>query len=220
MGSPRSEDGRYDDEMQHHVTISRPFWLQATEVTQGQWQALMGTNPSYFDGCGRDCPVEEVNWEDAVAYLNSLSDQEGLARCYDGDRFKGLGCEGYRLPTEAEWEYAARAGTTGARYGDLDAIAWYDGNAGRRTRPVGHKSPNGWGIHDMLGNVWEWVQDWYGPVDTAATDPTGPSSGGIRVVRGGGWDHGASDLRAPNRFGNSQGFRYFNLGFRVARSVP
>ncbi len=220
MGSPPSEDARNDDEASHPVTITRPFWLQATEVTQGQWQALMGSNPSGFASCGRDCPVENVSWDDAVAFLNRLSDKEGLERCYDGTRFKGLGCRGYRLPTEAEWECAARAGTTGARYADLDAIAWYDRNAGGRTRQVGQKSPNRWGLHDMLGNVWEWVQDWYGSYDSVATDPTGPSSGGNRVSRGGGWGLEARHLRAANRDRDAPQYRFDFLGFRAARSIP
>jgi formylglycine-generating enzyme required for sulfatase activity len=145
MGSPGDEPGREDDEAQHWVTITKPFLLGATEVTQGQWQKVMGNNPSHFQNCGADCPVEQVSWNDVIDFCNKLSDLEGLTRCYSGtgnaiqwDR----ACTGYRLPTEAEWEYAARAGTTTALYtgpltiaGDhngpeLDPIAWYGGNSG------------------------------------------------------------------------------------------
>jgi formylglycine-generating enzyme required for sulfatase activity len=219
MGSPDTEDGRSSDEPQHLVTLTHGFWLQATEVTQAQYQAVMGTNPASFDDCA-DCPVESVSWEDAVAYLNAVSDREGLPRCYSGDRLVGLDCPGYRLPTEAEWEYAARAGATGARYGDLDAIAWYRGNEGVETHPVGQKQANAWGLHDMLGNVREWVHDWYGSYSGDATDPTGPTSGTGRVFRGGGWSSDASNLRAANRYDYSPGGRGSDIGFRVARSVP
>jgi formylglycine-generating enzyme required for sulfatase activity len=219
MGSPDAEEGRSSDEPLHFVTLTQGFWLQATEVTQAQYQSVMGANPSSFNGCA-DCPVERVSWHDAVAYVNALSDREGLTRCYDGEQFVGVGCVGYRLPTEAEWEYAARAGTTGARYGDLDAIAWYSDNAGRRTRPVGQKQANAWGLHDMLGNVWEWVHDWYGSYPGRATDPSGPSSGTGRLVRGGSFAGGGSYLRAASRGSYSPRSRGFNIGFRVARSIP
>jgi formylglycine-generating enzyme required for sulfatase activity len=220
MGSPSSEEGHSSDEAQHQVTLTRDFWLGATEVTQAQWRAVMGSNPSYFDDCDA-CPVERVSWDDAVAFLNALSDREGLARCYDGASFKGLVCEGYRLPTEAEWEYAARAGTTGARYGDLGAIAWHAGNSGGRTGPVGEKQPNAWGLHDMLGNVWEWVHDWYASYPSGAvSDPQGPSSGGYRVFRGGGWSDEARSARAAFRVGDAPANRGGFLGLRAARSVP
>jgi formylglycine-generating enzyme required for sulfatase activity len=142
MGSPTGEEGREDDETQRRVTITRAFCMKASEVTQGEWQAVMGSNPSFFKNCGANCPVEQVSWEDAVGYANALSRREGLPECYAGSTFTGLGCRGYRLPTAAEWEYAARAGTTGATYGGnltirgerngpaLDPIAWYGGNSG------------------------------------------------------------------------------------------
>ncbi len=220
MGSPTSEDGHFSDEAQHPVTLTRDFWLGVTEVTQAQWRAVMGSNPSYHGGC-EYCPVENVSWQDAVAFLNALSDREGLARCYDGATFRGLDCEGYRLPTEAEWEYAARAGTTGARYGDLDAIAWHSGNSGGEPHPVGQKQPNAWGLHAMLGYVWEWVQDWYASYPGGAvSDPQGPASGGRRVLRGGSWDYEARNARAADRLGDAPANRSVNLGLRVARSVP
>jgi formylglycine-generating enzyme required for sulfatase activity len=218
MGSPTGEDGRDDDETPHTVTLSQGFWLQATEVTQAQWQVVMGTNPSRFGGCA-DCPVETVSWFDAIVYVNALSVRDGLPRCYDGERLVDLGCTGYRLPTEAEWEYAARAGTTGTRYGDLDAIAWHSGNAGGRTHPVGQKQANAWGLHDMLGNVWEWVHDWYDDYGGDGTNPTGPAVGGLRVSRGGSSGAAMLNVRAARRFGYTPRTRGDALGFRVARSI-
>jgi formylglycine-generating enzyme required for sulfatase activity len=173
MGSPSSELGWDSDETQHEVTLTRDFWLQTTEVTQGAYQALMGSNPSSFTACGASCPVEQVSWYDAIAYANARSRAEGLPECYDGEGNVIGGttvyeCCGYRLPTEAEWEYAARAGMSTATYrGDLtgdpfscdpqpslDSIAWFCGNAGDQTQVVGGKAPNAWGLYDMLGNVW------------------------------------------------------------------
>ena len=163
MGSTSAEA----DDVERPVTrvrISRGYWLGRHEVTQSEWQAVTGTNPSHNTGCGR-CPVEEVSWEDAQEFLGRLNARAGGAR--------------YRLPTEAEWEYAARAGTVRDRYSaNLDAIAWCDDNSGASTQPAGRKAPNAWGLHDMLGNVWEWVQDWYGGYPGGSvTDPRGPGSG-------------------------------------------
>ncbi|MCC6899124.1 MAG: SUMF1/EgtB/PvdO family nonheme iron enzyme [Polyangiaceae bacterium] len=221
MGSPSSEPDRSDDETAHEVRITRAFYLKTTEVTQGEWQAVMGSNPSHFSSCGDTCPVENITWWDAIAFVNKLSDREGLTRCYgDGGSFVGLSCNGYRLPTEAEWEYAARAGTTGARYGSREAVAWFEDNSGGKTRPVGGKQANAWGLYDMLGNVWEWVHDWKGAYDSSATDPTGPSSGDYRVVRGGSWDFYAWNVRAADRYDGEPGLRVFSFGLRPARSVP
>ncbi|MDP6947383.1 MAG: formylglycine-generating enzyme family protein, partial [Myxococcota bacterium] len=167
-------------------TISRDFWIQKTEVTQAQWQDLMGVNPAHFSGCGLDCPVEQVTFTEVLGYLNALSEKEGLEACYTVteetlDWPEGPSCEGYRLPTEAEWEYTARAGTTGPAYGDVPTIAWvYDNSypTGDPTkpepRPVAQKPTNAWGLHDTLGNVYEWTWDWYAEYDLeTATDPTG-----------------------------------------------
>ena len=187
------------------VRISRGFWLAKYEVTQSEWQAEMGTNPSEFSGCG-SCAVETVSWDDAQEFIRSLNGRAGGSR--------------YRLPTEAEWEHAARAGTAGDRYApNLDAIAWYGDNSGGRPQPVGRKAPNAWGLHDMLGNVYEWVQDWFGDYPGGAvTDPGGPGSGSYRVARGGCWDYGAGSCRAPFRSYDSPGYRHDGLGFRLLRT--
>ena len=188
------------------VRISRGFWLGKYEVTQEEWEEVMGSNPSEFSGCGR-CPVEQVSWEDVQEFIGRLNAREGS--------------NVYWLPTEAAWEYAARGGTSGDRYGDMDAIAWHDGNGGDRTHPVGGKTPNGFGLHDMVGNVWEWVQDWYGDYPGGlVTDPRGPGSGSFRVLRGGGWGLGARTVRAPARARLGPGVRDDFLGFRLLRTTP
>ena len=163
MGSPPNESGRDNDETQHRVRISKDFWMGQTEVTQGLWQAVMGSNPSDFNNCGDDCPVEKVSWNDCQKFIRKLN---GMV---SGGNF--------RLPTEAEWEYACRAGTTRPYAGDLDAMGWYEINSGSRTHRVAQKNPNAWGLCDMHGNVWERCQDWYGDYPSGlVTDPTGPSS--------------------------------------------
>lgn len=252
QGSPETEEGRYAIEMQREVTISRPFLLQAKPVTQGEWREVMGSNPSHFSGireCGDNCPVESVNWFDAVTYLNRLSERDGLEACYtlsgcsgepgggcenrgnfcDGDYTcekvisKGLSCAGYRLPTEAEWEYAARAGTSGAIYGMLANIAWYNENADYKTHPVGQKQANAWGLYDMIGNVWEWTEDsWSGAAyETGnATDPLVPGPDNRRVVRGCFYGNLAKDCRAANRYSESSILRSREVGMRGARSIP
>ena len=205
MGSESEEALSQMEQPLTRVRISQGFWLGKYEVTQGQWQEVMGSNPSFFDECGPDCPVEGVSWEDVQEFIRKLN--------------AAVGEERYRLPTEAEWEYAARAGTSGDRYGNLDAIAWYDGNSGDRTHPVGRKAPNAWGLHDMLGNVFEWVEDWYGDYPGGSvTDPRGPASGSERVARGGGWLNFARNCRASSRDYNSPGYRDFYLGFRLLRT--
>ena len=149
--------------------------------------------------------METVSWDDVQEFIRKLN--------------AAVGEERYRLPTEAEWEYAARAGTSGDRYGNLDAIAWYGDNSGSRTHPVGRKAPNAWGLHDMLGNVWEWTQDWYGDYPGGSvTDPQGPASGSERVFRGGSWGGFARYCRASFRGYDSPGFRAGYLGFRLLRT--
>jgi hypothetical protein len=220
MGSPEDEEGRDDDETQHKVEITRAFCLKATEVTQEEWQAVMGANPSRFVGCGGDCPVEQVNWDEAVAFANTLSRKEGLEECYNGQTFAGLSCKGYRLPSEAEWEFAARAGTKGATYAALADVAWHDENSGAQPHRVGQKRPNAWGLYDMLGNVWEWTGDFYDAYMGEVTDPTGPWTGGPRVGRGGAWDASGRSARVAGRSGAAPGTRSGSIGFRLAITAP
>jgi formylglycine-generating enzyme required for sulfatase activity len=212
MGSPASEEGRSNDEgPQHEVQLTKGFWLGATPVTQRQWEAVTGENPSEFKGPDR--PVEQVSWEDCAAFLGKVN-----ARCPGLD---------LRLPTEAEWEYACRAGTTGPTYlgsndaATLDGLGWYDGNSGDETHPVGQKAPNAWGLYDTLGNVREWCADWKADYPSGRqVDPKGPGSGTGRVIRGGRWYLGASSLRAAYRNRSSPGNCDSDIGFRVARSGP
>ena len=208
MGSPTGEAHRDDDEPQHEVRISREYWIGKYEVTQGEWEAVMGENPSrYDDACGPRCPVENVSWADVQEFLRKLNERES-----------GKG-HVYRLPSEAEWEYAARAGKAGARDGELREVAWYHGNSGGRTHPVGQKRANGWGLHDMLGNVIEWTADWYGEYPSgAATDPRGPDIGSKRVSRGGGWGGSTRGVRSAGRFNFAPGHRSSLIGFRLVRT--
>jgi formylglycine-generating enzyme required for sulfatase activity len=208
MGSPGAEVGREDDEVQHKVTITRAFYLQTTPVTQGQWGRLMGDNPSRFKDGGDECPVEKICWDEAQRFIEKLKEIEGTDK--------------YRFPTEAEWEYACRAGSTerfcfGDDEGKLGEYAWYGGNSEKKTHPVGQKKANAWGLYDMHGNVWEWCQDCYGdyPVDPV-TNPTGSSSCEFRVSRGGSWFDSASNLRSAHRGWGWPDNRVNNLGFRLA----
>lgn len=201
MGST-SEDAVEDERPVTEVKISRAFYLGKHEVTQKQWEKVMGTRPSYSKGCS-DCPVEQVSWNDAQAFVRTLNGMDDSKR--------------YRLPTEAEWEYAARGGTEGDRYSaNTDAIAWYVENCNERPQKVGKKAPNGYGLYDMLGNVYEWVQDWKGPYPGGSvTDPNGPARGKFRTMRGGSWETSAKSCRATHRFDAAQGFRFHAVGFRV-----
>ena len=226
MGSTKVDD----EKPPRVVKILRPFALSGTEVTQAQYQAVMGENPSHFkdkpDSAER--PVESVSWFDAVRYCNKLSEREGLAPCYQiqGTDVRWLDprCPGYRLPTEAEWEYAARADQPFEYAGsnDLDAVAWHAGNSQSETHPVANLKANSWFLHDLSGNVWEWVWDWYADSYAGAEklDPTGPKQGGYRVLRGGSYDYGADDARVAYRGGDTPSVRSQDFGFRLARSIP
>ncbi len=211
MGSPNSESIRDRDERHHKVTLTRGYYLQTTEVTQGQWRQVMGSNPSNFKRCGDDCPVERVSWDDAQTFIQKLNQKESTDK--------------YRLPTEAEWEYAARAGSTGwYGFGDstrlLGNYAWYESNSGQQTHAVGQKRANAWGLYDIHGNVLEWCQDWYGHYPTGSvTDPKGPSSGVLRVYRGGGWDARSIYCRSADRSRGAPDSRGYDLGLRLAISV-
>ncbi|MEM8485582.1 MAG: SUMF1/EgtB/PvdO family nonheme iron enzyme [Bacteroidota bacterium] len=202
----------YDSEKPvHQVTISKGFYLGKYPITQEEWQAVMGENPSNFKG--KRHPVESISWTDAQEFIKRLNERESCHGCH-------------RLPTEAEWEYACRAGTTTAyRFGDreeqLGAYAWYWENSGKKTHPVGQKQPNPWGLYDMHGNVWEWVEDWYGPYSSGAqTDPKGLNSGSGRVVRGGGWYDDAGNARSAFRDYWWPDARNLYVGFRVLRTIP
>lgn len=239
MGSPQNEPERIPDEPQHEVTLSSDYWLAESEATQTLWRLVMEDNPSQFVSDER--PVENIAWPDVQRFLRRLN-----------ERVPGLDA---RLPTEAEWEYGCRAGTTLATYGGallpvglynapvLDDIAWYGGNSGvgfeldigfdtslwedkqypdapAGSHPVRRKQPNRWGVHDCLGNVWEWCQDWFGEYDdTSVTDPPGPKTGDGRVIRGGSWLDRAGDLRVANRNQGTPEDKVAILGFRLARGA-
>ncbi len=211
MGSPATEAGHIADEgPQTSVTLSKGFWLGRTEVTQQQWQSTMGNNPSNFTSAGLDAPVENVSWDEAMAFCQKITDLERAAgRLPTGYR--------YTLPTEAEWEYASRAGSAKPNAGVLDAMAWFTLNSGNTTHSVGTKQPNAWGLCDMYGNVWEWCADWSGKYPgVAATDPTGPAAGTKRVARGGAWNSGRPRSRSATRLFDVPGTRSYSLGFRLA----
>jgi formylglycine-generating enzyme required for sulfatase activity len=228
MGSPEAEreaalaeekDGWAKDRIptegpQHKVKISRPFYLGKYEVTQAQWQAVMGNNPSQFQGSMN--PVEKVSWDEVqqfLAKLNAAFERKGML---------------FGLPTEAGWEYACRAGTTTAFcFGDnaalLNDYGWSNANAGGKTHPVGQGKPNAWGLFDMHGNVWEWCSDWHAKdyyAQSPPVDPVGPPGGSYRVSRGGAWSNAPGPCRAAFRYSDRPGFRGGHLGFRAALVVP
>jgi formylglycine-generating enzyme required for sulfatase activity len=218
MGSASSEPGRNDDETLHDVEITRPFFLGRHEVTQQEWRTVMGTSPSQFSTCGVKCPVENVNFSDVQQFLSKMSSRTKMRR--------------YRLPTEAEWEYACRARTTGpfstgenlttaeANYNGAQPYGEFPaGEFRQRPTPVATFGLNPWGLADMHGNVWEWTADWYGSyAETAAAniDPRGPASGEKRVIRGGSWYFDANSARCGLRYTHAPQDRGFSVGFRVA----
>ncbi len=188
----------------HRVNISNSFYMGKYEVTQAQWKAVMGNNPSSTSNCGGNCPVNQVSWDDVQGFIRKLNNLQ--------TKYK------YRLPTEAEWEYACRAGTTGDYAGDLDSMAWYFINADGQTHPVGQKSPNDFGLYDMHGNVAEWCEDWYGKYSSeTVTDPTGAAEGSYRVYRGGGWYANGGFLHSANRNYIDSSHLSGDLGFRLIR---
>jgi formylglycine-generating enzyme required for sulfatase activity len=205
MGSSDNETGQDGDEgPQHTVRLSKPIAMAATEVTQEQYEHVMGTNPSKFRALHN--PVEQVSWADAVAFCKKLSDETGMNA---------------RLPSEAQWEYACRAGAkTGFRFGEddkrLGSYAWHIANSDSQTHPVATKKPNAWGLYDMHGNVYEWCRDWHNgyPVNSM-TDPEGPAEGTYRVLRGGAWHSNQEHCRSTNRYRNTPDYWFNGIGFRI-----
>ena len=235
MGCTDEQPGCFDNEFEvMPVTLTHDYFLGETEVTQAQYTAMMGTNPSFFEDCGDDCPVERVSWNMAAAYTNALSAASGLEACYtcEGEgntiacapAMSPYACAGYRLPTEAEWENAARCGTDTIYAGSdtVDEVGWYVRNSDGGPKPVGLLPANACGLVDLSGNVIEWTQDLYAPDYYTAdgrTDPEGPEEGEGRSVRGGGWQYSASGLRVSYRNTIAQDYRSNFIGFRVARTV-
>lgn len=246
MGSPAAEPCRDTNETSHKVTLTRRFQILSTEVTQKQFAGLMGYQP--FSSCGSGCPVSGISWHEAAAYCNALSRQKGQGSCYActgkdaalkcsvAPKYAApsgiYSCPGYRLPTEAEWEYAFRAGTNTALYNGATGpcagaapgaakIAWFKANAVDTIHPVGKKQANPAKLHDMAGNVAEWVHDWYTDTPGAASvkNPAGPKTGTERVLKGGGFDSPVSGIRAAARDSDSPVSNYEDYGFRVVRSL-
>jgi formylglycine-generating enzyme required for sulfatase activity len=245
MGSPADEPWRAPDETQHEVTLTRSFYISTHEVTQSEWEAVMGWNDPMFPG--PNLPVEGVNWYDAVAYCNLRSTQEGLTAPYTMTDVVYIyhhiayatvawnqAADGYRLPTEAEWEYACRATSTSAFCNggitdgycspldpNLDQVGWYCGNSWQMTHDVGGKAANAWGLQDMHGNVWELCWDWMGDYPAGpVTDPTGPEPSSGRVLRGGCYWYEALHCRSASRGSRGPGTDTYNIGFRVCRTAP
>jgi formylglycine-generating enzyme required for sulfatase activity len=249
QGSAKSTPCRHDNQDLHPVTLTRSFEIQTTEVTQAQFEAVMGSNPAHFTSCGAACPVEMVTWDDAAAYCNALSALRGYEACYhcaesgvhwSCSQTSGAtiyACKGYRLPTGAEWELAYRAGTKTLFYSgglggstcggcktkvpNADKIGWYCANAGGTTHPAAQKQANAWGLYDMAGNVWEWCHEGYQDRlgTSAVTDPKGPSSTKIRLARGGSWINTVSALYAAQRYALSESYFNNGVGFRCVRTI-
>jgi formylglycine-generating enzyme required for sulfatase activity len=245
MGSPTTEPCRGTNETRHQVTLTHNFEIQSTEVTQSQFVAALGYQP--FSSCGPPCPVMNVSWHEAAAYTNAVSAKAGLGLCYSCTGSQSgvvctvaaayttaaktiYDCPGYRLPTEAEWEFSYRSGTATALYDgplagctandvNADRIAWYNE---KDAHPVGQKQANAWGMLDMAGNAYEWVNDYYvedlGAV--AAVDPVGGVQDACRTVRGGSWQDSVGKLRAASRSSDQPQQSYADYGFRVARTLP
>ena len=209
MGATPEQEYPYDDEkLAHQVTLTRSYYMGKTQVTQALWKAVMGDNPSCFEGDNK--PVEQVSWDDCQEFISELNAATG---------------KNFRLPTEAEWEFAARGGNKSNHYqysgsDNIDDVAWYDDNSGDETHYVASKQPNELGIYDMSGNVWEWCSDWYGGYSSKSqTNPTGAKSGSYRVNRGGGWSNLAGYCRSSGRSLYSPGRRDDDLGLRLALPV-
>jgi len=218
MGSPPSEEFRFDDEEQHKVTLTKGFFIGATEVTIEQWQMVMGHDPSQSKNTGKNHPVEMASWNACQAFIMKLNKLEKSRR--------------YRLPTEAEWEYACRAGSSSAfsngdiaqakcgREPSLDKVGWYCGNTKEETQPVAKKEANIWGLYDMHGNAWEWCQDWYAKYPTGhSINPKGPVTGSSRVFRSGGWGLSARSCRSAFRDKYAPDLKCKLLGLRLAREA-
>lgn len=243
MGSPADEPGRDSDEIQHQVALTEAFYVSKHEVTQSEWESVMGWNESYFQGANR--PAERFSWYDAVQYCNQRSARDGYtpvytvtSPVYSGNHITSAtvtwnqSANGYRLLTEAEWEYACRATSQTAfcnggiadlgcgNEPNLAAVGWYCGNSGGETHDVGGKAASLWGLEDMHGNVWEWCWDWYAAYAGDATDPVGPTSGSNRVARGGGCGSLAPLCRSANRSGSAPGLSgASDLGLRLSRTA-
>ena len=209
MGDTFSD--RDSDAKPVHTVCVDDFYIGKYDVTQGQWHAVMGNDPSFFKDCGDNCPVAQVSWNAAQEFISKLNSRSG------GNK--------YRLPTEAEWEYAARSGGKREKYAggnDVDSVAWCNSNSGNKTHPVGAKAPNGLGLYDMSGNVYQWVQDWYGGSyykNSPQNNPTGPSSGEHRVIRGGAWSNLPQGVRAADRSSRTPDNRDDRIGFRLLRTL-
>lgn len=239
MGTPTTQSPRLPDEIPRHIRITRGFWIWQTEVTQAQFARVTRLNPSSFKKkrCGIHCPVERVTWYEALLFANHMSRRHRLPpcyvcrsrktgwRCWLHPRYRYQGayptCRGWRLPTEAEWEYAARAGSSAISASTLSKMAWFRNNSHERVHRVARKQPNAWNLYDMLGNVAEWVWDVYEEyVPTELVDPVGPSKGRDRVFRGGAWLMEAPFVRVSYRAGNRPYSRYDTVGFRLVRTGP